>query len=124
MALILVATPDTRLAEILRAEVEGLGHESLWAVDGHEAVEAVEREPIALALLDSTLSIFDASEVCQMLRGNPDVPAALPLLLLTDEAVSPRQVAAVQASGVFPKTHGAPDLREVISRYLSRDAEA
>lgn len=123
MALILVATPDTQLSETLQAETGGLGHDTVWVADGYEAVATAEQHPVALAFLDLSLPTYNGFEVCQMLRGNPDVPATLALILLGDDTVSTRQVAAVGASGHFPKTHSEADLREVLSRHLEGEVQ-
>ena len=118
MALVLIATDDFTLYRILAAECEGEGHEARWAAEGFEASQMALNDGVDLALLDTRLATYNGFELCEMLRADPQIPHELPIFLLTDDEVNPRLVQRIQATDVFPKTHGAHEIRELLSRYL------
>ena len=118
MATILIATDDAALYTILSAECAGEGHETIWAANGHEALELALAHGPDLVCLDLPLAIFTGVEACTMLREDPTVPASLPIYLLTDDEVSPHVVQRCGATGIFPKTHAAADVRELLAEEL------
>ena len=122
MAIILLATGDTTAYDIFSAEISGEGHELVWAIDGQEAYDlALENMP-DLALLDLSLPIFNAFETCELLRNDPDFPPHLPVFILTDEDLSAKQLEGARATGAFPKTHLAQELRDVLVDHLGPKA--
>lgn len=119
MATILIATMDSSEFAILSAEVEGEGHGVLWASDGKEAVDLVLTHSPAIAFVSSALPVYDGFEVAKILRGDPDVPRDLPLLLLSDEAVEPHRFEQSGFTEQFPETHAHHDVREVLARFAN-----
>lgn len=119
MALVLIATDDFTVYRILAAEVEAEGHEAAWAAEGLEATQLPVTTPVALAFLDPALATFNGFEVCEMLRADPHVPHELPIFLLTDDEVNPHVRHRIGATGVFPKTHGAHEVRELLAKHLA-----
>jgi DNA-binding response OmpR family regulator len=117
MAVVLIATDDAKLYGILAAELGGDAHDVLWAADGREALEMVRQESPGLVLLDVHLPLFDGFETCEMLRADPDIPSALPVVLLSDERENPYRVDKVCATEVFPKTHSYQELREHVAEW-------
>ncbi len=115
MARILLATHDSGLFEIMAAELSGHGHEVIWAGDGQDAYATAVDETPNLVLLDMALPVFSGPELCAMLMEDPDIPAHLPIHLLTDEAIEPHLCERVGAAGVFPKTHEAHQLRDLVA---------
>ena len=124
MASILIATDDSALYEILAAEIGAEGHEAHWAIDGHEACEMVPGTDPSLIMLDAGLAIYNAFETCALLRSDPEVPAQLPILILSDDDVDPHKLEKVRATALFPKTHPAHDLRDALVKYLGSEAGA
>ncbi len=118
MARILVATSDTKLYDTLDAELSGDGHEVVWGAEGNEAYQLALSAPPDLVFLDQHLSVFDGFEVCGLLRGDPEVPRELPVILLSDEEIDPHRLEKVRATCRFPKTHLVQELRDLIAKYL------
>ncbi len=118
MATIVIATGDAALYSTLSAEIEGQGHAVEWATDGKDAHEAVLASQPALVFLDLTLTVFNGLETAAMLRGDPDVAAELPILLLTDDDLNPHEVEAAGLTALFPKAHGEYELRECLSQLV------
>lgn len=119
MATILIATMDSGVYDILSAEVEGEGHDVLWATDGKDAIDlTVERRPVTV-FLEPELPIFSGFEVAEILRGDPDVPRDLPLLVLCDEPIEPHRFERSGFTSQFPKAHAHQQLREVLAQFAS-----
>ena len=119
MAQILIATEDYREYETLSAEVEGEGHEALWASDGQEAVDLTLSRLPAMVFIDIKLPIFTGLEVVEMLRQDPDVPRALPVLVLCDDPMEPHLFERSGFSEQFSKKHAYQDVRELLAKYAS-----
>jgi CheY-like chemotaxis protein len=119
MATILIATMDSTEFTTLSAEVEGEGHDVLWAADGKEAVDLTLAHKPAVVFVNSALPVFDGFEVAEILRGDPDVPRSLPLLLLSDEAVEPHRFERSGFTEQFPRAHAHHDVREVLARFTN-----
>lgn len=122
MAKIVLATSDTRLYDVFSAEIAAFGHEVFWASTGQEAYELVLTQAADAVLLDMQLPVFNAFETCEMLRGDPEVPAKLPVVLLTDEDIDPHKFERSRLSLVFPKTHLAQALNEALVSLLGAKA--
>ncbi len=114
MALVLVATDDAALGNALSCEIEALGFEALWEVDGHSAhIAAVERQPHAI-LLDANLTIHTGLELTALLRADPDIPRETHIYLLSDDAFDVHALEQAGVTGLFPKTHEGAALRELL----------
>jgi len=118
MAHILIATEDAHVHRILSAECEGEGHTTEWAVHGEEARQATLDHGPDLVFTDLNLSVFNGFELSEILRADPQIPAGLPVILMTDDEVNPRQVLRCGITEVFPTTHGVHELRELLAGAL------
>jgi len=119
MASILLATSDADLQSVIEAEITSLGYDVVWATDGLGAYdEALSLAPM-LVLLDRHLEIFDGLEVCLRLREDPEVADHLPIFLLTDEDIDPRMLERAGVTSVFPKTHSASEIADLLAQYAA-----
>ncbi len=73
-ARILIADDNTRLLRVLKAVLEGDGHEVILAEDGHQALECARQARPALAILDVNMPGLDGFAVCDRLRAVTDAP--------------------------------------------------
>jgi len=114
MPAVLVATDDATLGNALSCEIEGLGFEALWEVDGHSAHEsAVDKLPQAV-MLDANLTVHTGLELATLLRAEPDLPRELHIVLLTDDAIDPHTLERAGITCTFPKSHDGAALRELL----------
>lgn len=118
MATVLIASGDYETRANLAAEAFAAGYEAVEAETGLDASELVERLAPDVVLLDVHLPVFNGFEVCEMLRANPGVPKALPVLLLSADSIDPRLIERVGADGTVLRRHAADELRELFTRYL------
>ena len=124
MAKVLIATMDSLVFDTLSAEVAGEGHEVLWASDGKDACDLTLSSEPALVFVEEELPVFDGFEVAQILRGDPDVPRELPIVLLSDEPVEPHRFERSGFTAQFAKTHGYFEVRELLAAHLTADLPA
>lgn len=80
MANILLVEDDSELSELVKRRLTDAGYRVRHAVDGEEALEAVEHEVPDLVLLDLMLPKIDGLEVCRRLRSSHP---ALYIIMLT-----------------------------------------
>ena len=120
MAKILLATGDAALHAVFEAELEGGGHEVIWAADGQEACALALAESPDLVLLEPNLPVFSGVETCVLLREDPEIPRYLPIMLVTDEEVNPHTVDKARVTEVFPKTHHVSELLDLVVEYAGR----
>ena len=113
---------DSTVLDSLAAEVSGEGHAVLWASDGKDAVDLTLSERPDLLFLEEELPVFNGYEITALLRGDPEVPKALPILLLADGAVEPHRFERSGFTGRFPKTHGYFEVRELLAAHIQPGA--
>ncbi len=71
---ILVVDDDLAIIKFLRANLRVEGYHILTAIDGMEALEAVEKELLDLIILDITLPGADGFEICGRIRQWSQIP--------------------------------------------------
>lgn len=76
-ARILIVDDDPAIVRLVRANLKANGYDTLVAMDGKEALDAVERELPDLILLDITMPEMDGFEVCQRLREWSQIPVIM-----------------------------------------------
>ena len=76
-ARILVVEDEPRLAEILRLYLERDGHRVTVVGDGRAAIEAVDREPVDLVVLDLMLPGVSGEAVLGAIRERGDTPVLI-----------------------------------------------
>lgn len=121
MARVLIATDDARLMANVEAAVVAAGHESVEAIDGQDAIERVLADAPDMAFLDAQLTVFSGLEACEALRGHPDVPRNLPIILLSDVRVEARQLEKAGITELFPKRFASVDVEDLLVRFLTPD---
>lgn len=121
MATILLATADAATAAAVEAVLMALGHDVAIVDSGVDVVDtALSRAP-ALVLLDRALTVHDGFEVAALLRADPEVPAELPVLLLSDDAIPATLRERHGIDAVLPKRHDAAALTEAVVDALMRN---
>ena len=71
---ILIVDDDLAIIKFLRANLKAEDYETLVAMDGAEAIEAVERALPNLVILDIMMPKIDGFEVCRRLREWSQIP--------------------------------------------------
>jgi CheY-like chemotaxis protein len=92
--LILVVDDDPLAGEMTAAILEDLGHKTVSAGDGREALKQIETgAPFDLVVSDLNMPLMDGLELCRELRHRR---AAIPFILLTGD--DPQTVDGMEAA--------------------------
>lgn len=122
MGRILIASNDQGLLDILCAELHGEGHEVECASNGQEACECALSGNPDLVFVDPSMPVFNGYEICQILRGDPDIPRTLPIIFLTTPDAQRKTMNQVGATSCLPKRHEAWEVRELLCKHLRPEA--
>ncbi len=116
MSRILVVDDEPTVRELMRAVLEGAGHETVGAADGNEALEALAGGGFDLILTDVMMPGLDGFALLGHVReSHPDVPVVL-VTGAVDRRHSP--TGPQGASGVLYKPFTHAELREAVARAL------
>lgn len=118
MALVLIADDHEETSNVLSAELMADGHDVIVAATGQEAYARALSDSPDLVFLGPSLPVHDGYETCSLLRGDPEVPPRLPIILLGSTELDRRRMERVGATGSLPRGHGVSELRELLSRLL------
>jgi DNA-binding response OmpR family regulator len=115
---VLVVDDEEAIAEAVRARLESEGYRVVVAADGAHALDAAEREPPDLVVLDLMLPGMDGLEVCKRLQRDRWVP----VLMLTARTEEADKVAgfAVGADDYLTKPFSLRELAVRVRAILRR----
>ena len=71
---ILIVDDDSSIAELVSLYLEKECYDTRICEDGEEALKSLEKEPVALIILDLMLPGIDGYEVCRRIRTSSNVP--------------------------------------------------
>ncbi len=71
---ILVVDDDLSIVKLLRANLKAEGFDVIAAINGEEAIQAIEKESPDLIILDIMLPDIDGFEICQRVREWTRIP--------------------------------------------------
>jgi DNA-binding response OmpR family regulator len=116
---VLIADDEPNIVISLEFLLEQDGYRVLLARDGHEALEAIEREVPDLVLLDVMLPRLSGYDVCQRIRQKPEL-AKVRVIMLTARGreVEVTKGLALGADAYVTKPFSTRDLLEQIRRQL------
>jgi CheY-like chemotaxis protein len=115
---VLVADDNVRLARAVAAYMEMEGFRAETAHSAEEALEAAERSPFELALVDINMPGIDGIEVCRRLR---EMSPGVRVLIVTgrDSDDDPHRAAAAGARRLLTKPISLSALRDEMLRVLA-----
>ena len=79
---ILVVDDDLAVRSLFARVLRGAGYETLEAADGVEALELLERHPVVLIVLDSTMPRLDGAGVIRAVRER-EATRRVPVILVS-----------------------------------------
>jgi two-component system KDP operon response regulator KdpE len=115
---ILIVDDEPSILATMAPLLRGRGYEVSTATTGHAALDAVDRQPPQLVILDLGLPDLDGIEVCRRLREG----RALPIVVLSARGAEQDKVAALDAGAddYVTKPFGAEELLARIRVALRR----
>jgi CheY-like chemotaxis protein len=115
--LILVVDDDLPILMLMRSMLREFGFETLTATTGPEALEIAQRDPLALVLVDRHMPGMSGDDLVRALRALPH-DGRLPILILSGDPMTARQLREVDADGAVMKPFDVPALIEQIRSHL------
>lgn len=84
---VLIADPDTRIAEVVRRVLQGFGFNNIVLVkDGQAAMDRMKNENIDLLICEWSMEPVGGLELIKFLRSDPKSPSVdLPIIMLTGQ---------------------------------------
>ena len=79
---VLVVDDEPLNVDLLQQELEDLGHETVVAFDGQQALDRVAEALPDIVLLDVMMPVLDGFEVCRRLKADPETQF-IPVILMT-----------------------------------------
>jgi signal transduction histidine kinase/response regulator of citrate/malate metabolism len=130
-AAILVAEDNPVNQKVTLLQLRNLGFSADVAVNGREAIAALQRKRYALVLMDAQMPELDGIAATRAIRaaqaaGDPRLPRELPIIAMTANAMSGDREMCLSAGmdDYLAKPVKPETLREVLVRYLPREAAA
>ena len=122
MAKIVVAGQDAAAIDAVSASIEGLGHEIIIVESAVDVVDEVVEHGAAMAILDERMETFDGFEVAAMLRADPDIVNAFPILLLVTLEVDSRTLDKAGVTETFVKDRNSAEFEGLLLKCLGDEA--
>ena len=120
--LILLVDDEPNIIELAQLYLEREGFQVISAVDGKEALEAVDQHNPALMVLDLMLPEIDGLEVCRRLRGNKH-PVSILMLTARDEDIDKILGLELGADDYLTKPFNPRELVARVKAVLRRSGE-
>lgn len=118
---IVIADDSRVMRNIIDRIVRPLGHETLHAGNGQEALDLLDEhgQTIGLILLDWNMPVMDGLEVLKSMRENR-IHQNIPVLMVSTESEGEKTAQALDAGaqGYLPKPFTAEDLTSMILKTL------
>lgn len=114
---ILVVDDDGPILALMRSLLKEFGFQPVTAADGMQAVDVARQQRPALVLLDKNMPGMPGAEVIRKLRDEPGLEQ-LPILILSGERLSGRELAELGADGAVQKPFDVTLLIEQIRQYV------
>lgn len=115
--LILVVDDDLPILMLMRSMLREFGFEILTATTGLEALEIAQRDSPRLVLVDRHMPGMSGDDLVRALRALPH-DGRLPILVLSGDPMSARQIRDIDADGAVVKPFDVPALIEQIRSHL------
>lgn len=114
---ILIAEDEEAIANLVRSVLSGAGYQCVWAQDGVQAADALEREPFDLALLDIMLPGADGYELLEYCKS-----LEVPAIFLTARGEVEDRVRGLRmgAEDYLPKPFALAELLARVETVLRR----
>lgn len=116
---ILIVEDEPTNAEIARIICERLGHHTLTATDGAEAIQLAHNQPIDLILMDILLPVKDGLEATRDLKDDPQT-ADIPIIAVSARASHHHRQEMLDAGMVdaIIKPYRSQELQDSIRKWL------
>lgn len=119
---ILVVDDDAPILVLMQSLLREFGFHAVTAASGDQALAAVRRQKPSLILLDKNMPGMTGIDVIRALRDE-DGFDGVPILIVSGEPVSQRELAALGADGAVMKPFDVRALIDQIRAYTDDEEE-
>jgi two-component system phosphate regulon response regulator PhoB len=118
-ATIMIIEDDEELSEILHYNLTRAGYQAVQTYDGKVAMDALERKPPDLVLLDVMLPGASGWEVCQFMSESPTLKG-VPIVVFTAKSAREDfdQARQFNLAGFFTKPYATADVLRHVEKVL------
>ncbi|NLT48382.1 MAG: response regulator transcription factor [Clostridiales bacterium] len=118
---VLIVDDEVKILEVVKAFLENKGYEVYTAENGHEAFALLQREEIALVLLDLMLPEISGEQICMEIRRK----SRIPIIMLTAKADEADILEGLEigADDYIKKPFSLKELHARIEAVLRRSTE-
>jgi DNA-binding response OmpR family regulator len=113
-AIVLIVEDDDAVAKAAVDVISSMGYRALWARDGWQALDALERERPAMMLVDLSLPGMSGSAFLRSVRNTPSW-SDIPRFIMT--GTNDSMIGVREDTAVFYKPFDMDALMEVVQRY-------
>ena len=124
MARIIVAGADAAGVTCISAAIESLRHESICVADPLDVLHEVVVNDAALVFLDEYFPYFNALQITEMLREDPEVPEWLPIVIMACDEPNAKQMYEIGVTDYVLKEASTVTIQDMVVKYLRDDAGA
>lgn len=120
---ILIVDDDPYMCRILRAHFELLGHDSILAVNGKEAVDMATSQLPDLIMMDIMLPVMDGLQATRLIRENKK-SQSIPILAVTAKTTLKDKEDCIQSgcNEVIDKPFTSKQLTSIIEKLLGQNS--
>lgn len=113
---VLVVDDDPDMLEVMSAILDAEGYAYVTAANGVAALDAIDREPPAVVLLDMLMPVMNGWQAADEIHHR--YGRTIPIVVVTAAEHAEARAREIDADGVLAKPFDVDDLLRVISRYL------
>ncbi len=123
---VLIVDDERMLVETISYNLQKAGFDTISAFDGETALQQAREHKPDLIVLDVMLPKISGWEVCRALRQDPDLPAGVPVLMLTARGEESDKVLGLElgADDYLVKPFGMRELVARVRALLRRSVPA
>ncbi len=121
MARILIAEDSATIFKLVSFRLNHLGHETIWAQNGQQALVAMREHQPDLVLLDVLMPVYDGFQVLKQAKADPALKD-IPVIMLTSLEQEKDIVAGIRngADDYVTKPFSFPEMIARINAALNR----
>lgn len=124
MAKIVVVGDDATCIAIATAVIESILHEAVHVEDPLDVVEQIVATDARLVILDEHFAEFDAFQIAEMIRQDPEVPRELPIVLMACDTPNLRRLYQAGVTDYMLKESSSVMIQDMVLNYLGDEAGA
>ena len=119
MSKILIVDDLPTEVQLMQSAIANLGHTTVVATDGDQALEATRREKPDLVLLDVVLPRMDGFQVCRKIKKDPQT-SKIPVILVSSKTQESDKFWGLKqgASAYICKPFSAQELADTVTKNL------